>query len=175
MPYKLVAPDVYYASEPLLALGEDALAFLREKANASPNHRARICAHPDPGDSLHQMLVALRRGAYIRPHRHPGKSESFHMIEGRLAIAVFNDAGDMDGHVDLSAPGGERPFVYRMSRSRFHTVLPETDLVIFHEITNGPFDRNDTIFADWSPEEDDLDGGRRFVDQVSQRLGQDPL
>ena len=57
---------------------------VREQSLRSARQRARICAHPVTDDPLHEMIICLNRGTYIRPHRHAGKSESFHMIEGEL-------------------------------------------------------------------------------------------
>lgn len=158
-----VAPDVLYATEAIAAFGPREIALVKERAAVSPRRRARVCLHPDDGDGLHQMLIALRRGVYIRPHRHPGKSESFHLIEGALRIAFFDEQGSMDRILTLAEPGQGDSFCYRMSESRFHTVLPLTEVVVFHEITNGPFRPEETLYADWAPAEADRAAGAAFV------------
>jgi hypothetical protein len=35
----------------------------------------------------------------------------------------------------------------------FHTVLPLDDVVVFHETTNGPFEKSDALLAEWAPSE----------------------
>ncbi len=77
--------------------------------------------------------------SYIRPHKHPGKSEAFHIVEGEVDIVVFKDDGEIDQVVPLGRPGGGRSFYYRMSKPFFHTLIIRSDLLIVHEITNGPF------------------------------------
>jgi hypothetical protein len=42
---------------------------------------------------------------------------------------------------------------------------------VFHETTNGPFNRADTIFAPWSPEEDDVVAVRAYVEKLKQQVG----
>ena len=41
--------------------------------------------------------------------------------------------------VPLGQPGSGRPFYYRMSKPFFHTLIIRSELLIVHEITNGPF------------------------------------
>src|SRR5687767_10943614 len=66
---------------------------VRERGIRAERKRARICAHPSAADPLHEMIICLDRGTYIRPHRHAGKSESFHIIDGELDVVLFEDDG----------------------------------------------------------------------------------
>ena len=43
----------------------------------------------------------------------------------------------------------EHPFLFRISNSAWHTVVPKSDFVIIHEVTKGPFNKNSSEFADW--------------------------
>ena len=54
--------------------------------------------------------------------------------------------------------GSGEIFYHRLADAWFHTVIPTSEMVVFHETTNGPFRRQDTIFAPWSPPEDDRPG-----------------
>ena len=47
-----------------------------------------------------------------------------------------------------------------------------SERVIFHETTNGPFRREDTIFAPWAPEESDEAAGARFLSSLADQVGQ---
>ena len=40
-----------------------------------------------------------------------------------------------------------------MSNAFFHTLIIRSDLLIVHEITNGPFRPSATVFADFAPED----------------------
>jgi cupin fold WbuC family metalloprotein len=115
--------------------------------------RARLCAHPDSTDRLHEMLIVLDRGTYIRPHRHANKAESFHIIEGELDVVIFQDDGTVREVVRMGPYGSGRAFYYRIMEPCYHSVLVNTPHALFHETTNGPFDCNGTEFAPWSPAE----------------------
>jgi hypothetical protein len=48
-----------------------------------------------------------------------------------------------------------KAFFYRLMDNVFHTPVIAGRYALFHETTNGPFDRKDTEFAAWAPAEDD--------------------
>ena len=101
------------------------------------------------------MLICLARETYIRPHRHAGKSESFHMIDGELDVVLFHDDGAIREVIRMGPYQSRQPFFYRLMEPCFHTVLVSTPHAVFHETTNGPFDPADTEFASWAPAEGD--------------------
>jgi cupin fold WbuC family metalloprotein len=116
----------------------------------------RVCTHRDPGDSLHEMLIVHTKDTYVRPHKHAAKSESFHVIEGEMDVVVFDDHGAVTDVLRLGDYRSGRTFYYRMHEPLFHTLLIRSEVVIFHEITAGPFRPQDTIFAPWEPPPDDV-------------------
>ena len=158
------SPEVFLAEGPIAAIGEAELNALRAAVKASAKRRARINAHPDGEDALHEMIIAIDPSSYIRPHKHPGKSEAFHIIEGEVDIVVFTDDGEIDRIVPLGPPGSGRSFYYRMSQAFFHTLIIRSDVLIVHEITNGPFRPAATVFADFAP--DDLEPGKAAAYQA---------
>ena len=81
--------EVFLAEGPIVAVGEGEIATLKAAVKASPKGRARINAHPDGDDMLHEMIIAIDPSSYIRPHKHPGKSEAFHIVEGEVDIVVL--------------------------------------------------------------------------------------
>ncbi len=153
MPLVQTSPEVFLAEGPISSIGQGELNTLKAAAKASVKRRARINAHPDAEDALHEMIIAIDAASYIRPHKHPGKSEAFHIIEGEVDIIVFGDDGAIERIVPLGPPGGRRSFYYRMSAPLFHTLIIRSDILIVHEITNGPFHPQATVFADFAPDE----------------------
>jgi len=146
--------EVLYTTEPVTRLDRADIDFLKERSKKNKRKRVRLCAHLDAENALHEMMIVHHAGNYIPPHKHPGKSESFHMIEGVLKIVLFDDDGSILEVIKLDAGGMEGSFYYRLSNSFYHTVIPVSDIVVFHEITNGPFRREDMIFAEWAPDEE---------------------
>ena len=147
------SPEVLHADEKIVRVGVEDVRELRRALARSTKGRSRICAHRDSADTLHEMIITLAHGSYIRPHRHLGKCESFHMIEGELDVVIFDESGEISDVVRLGPYGSERCFYYRMTDPLFHTVIVRTETVLFHETTNGPFVREETEFAKWAPEE----------------------
>jgi cupin fold WbuC family metalloprotein len=145
--------EVLYTQEAVTKVTAEDISLLKEKARHNARRRIRLCAHPSVEDLLHEMIIVHSAGNYVRPHRHLAKSESFHLIEGELVIALFDDLGAVKEWIPMGS--GERRGIlyYRLSKPLYHTVIPQSEEVVFHETTNGPFDRKETEFAPWAPTE----------------------
>lgn len=174
--YRVLNDEVLFATEALVRLDRTTVQFLKEKALANDRRRIRLCAHQDVQDPLHEMFIVHTQSTYIRPHKHLRKSESLHVIEGTADIIVFDDSGTVVEVVPVGAHGTGRNFYYRLSDPAFHTLLITSKFFVFHETTNGPFKREESLFAPWSPEETDEESVRKFLDElakvVRQRLSQ---
>lgn len=164
------SPEVFLTDGPIATVGPTEIEVLRKAVSLTPKRRARINAHPDSTDELHEMIIAIEPGSYIRPHKHPGKSEAFHIIEGAVDIVVFDEAGEIDRIVALAAKGGDMPFYYRMSKPHYHTLIIRSELLVVHEITNGPFRPEGTVFADFAPEEGDVAAANAFQTALADRV-----
>lgn len=165
MTFKAVSDEVFLATGGIVAVRAEDVAMVKAKGTTNARKRARLCAHPGPEDRLHEMLIVLDRGTYIRPHRHAGKAESFHMIEGELDVVIFHDDGTVRDVVRMGPYGSGRAFYYRIMEPCYHSVLINTPHALFHETTNGPFNRTDTEFAPWSPAEGEP-GVPAFVERM---------
>jgi cupin fold WbuC family metalloprotein len=165
MNYRAVNDEVFVATGGVVRVTAADVATVKAKGTTNARRRARLCAHPDPDDALHEMLIVLDRGTYVRPHRHAGKSESFHVIEGELDVVLFTANGVVCDVVRMGPYGSGRAFYYRLMEPCYHTVLVGTPHALFHETTNGPFRRDDTEFAPWSPAEDEP-GVAAFVERL---------
>ena len=152
---KAINSEVFVAEDHLVTVSRDSLVAFHEHAARNPRHRARLCAHKDNENRIHEMFIVLTDDVYIRPHRHINKSESFHVIEGTATVVFFDDAGRIQEVVHVGDYLSGRPFYYRNEDARFHTQIVTSESLVFHETINGPFKRADTIFAPWSPEESD--------------------
>ena len=147
------SPEVLVAAGGVVRVTAADVAEVVARAARSPRKRARLCAHPSPTDVLHEMLICLARETYVRPHRHAGKSESFHIIDGELDVVLLDDAGAVRDVIEMGPYQSGKVFFYRLMEPCFHTVLVKTTFALFHETTNGPFDAADTEFAEWAPVE----------------------
>ena len=130
--------------------------------------RARFCLHRNDDDAVHEMIIVLHKDSYIRPHKHVSKTESFHIIEGELLLVFFDDSGKVIRRIIMGQKEGGKTFAYRLSAELWHTVIPLSEFVVFHETTNGPFIREDCIFASWEPDFDDQDSIKSFIRRIKQ-------
>jgi cupin fold WbuC family metalloprotein len=161
--YTDIAPDSIFFAD------QDVIAFLKEKATASPTRRARICAHSDPQAEQHDMLIASDHATYVAPHRHPSKSESFLVLEGLADVLLFNDDGSVKKVISMGPLGSGRPFFYRMPARQFHALTVTSDMVVFVESTKGPFDDKQTEFAVWAPVAEQVEEGRAYLAAIVKR------
>ena len=170
MQFKELNSEVLVANGALTQVGRADIELLKKKAAENPRRRSRICAHRGNEDRIHEMLIVLAADCYIRPHKHFGKSESLHLIEGSASAVFFDDAGAVTEVVPLGDYPSRHPFYYRLEVPRFHTLLIHSAFLVFHETTNGPFNRADTAFASWSPEETDLAGRQLFMKHLAEAV-----
>lgn len=142
--------------------GEDIL-FLKTQAAKNKRKRVRLCAHKKNDDLLHEMIIVHFQNTYVPPHKHTNKSESFHVIEGALTVFLFDDNGKVSNTIKMGEVGSGRVFYYRLSSSLYHSILLESKIVVFHEVTNGPFDKRDMVIAPWAPLESDETAHMHFL------------
>ena len=169
MNLRRVNDEVFIALDSIVKIGQDELAFLKLQAANNQRKRARICAHKTNDDVLHEMLIAISAKSYIHPHKHLGKSESFHIVDGIVDVVVFDDLGEIIEIVELGDARSGRNFYYRLSESVFHTLLIRSDFLIVHEVTNGPFCRERSVFADFAPLEENAAEVEVFMSNIAKR------
>ncbi|HXP93269.1 MAG TPA: WbuC family cupin fold metalloprotein [Candidatus Binatia bacterium] len=165
-----VGNGVFYATEPLATAGVAEIAFLKEQALLNPNKRSRLCMHRTPEDIVHEMLIVQHKDGYIRPHRHANKSESFAVVEGAVAVVIFEDDGSVKTVLELTAPSRQGSFFYRMPAQLWHGFVLRSEWIAFHESAQGPFDPRSTEFPNWAPDGRDADEAQRYLTQLERRL-----
>lgn len=149
--------EVHMADELLVKVGRPEIEFLKERVTRTERKRIRLCAHKDVAEKLHEMFIVLTKETFIRPHKHLDKAESLHVIEGLADAVFFDDAGNIMEVIELGDYASGRQFYYRVAGPAYHTLVLHSDFLIFHESTQGPFVRAQTMYAPWSPSEGDID------------------
>lgn len=162
--------EVLYALDSIPVIDSELIAELKERALKAPRRRCRLCGHDGPNSPLHDMLIVLHRDGYVPPHRHHGKSESFHLIEGRAWLVTFDEVGKL-ALARLMRPAAEGgPFFYRMPAGVYHSLILETPWLVFHEATTGPFDATKTETPAWAPDPEAIAEGRRYLANIGKIL-----
>jgi cupin fold WbuC family metalloprotein len=168
MDLKKINNEVYYSGKPFTCADASQIELLKEKAAVNERRRVRLCTHSGVDDRLHEMLIIHERDCYVRAHKHPGKSESIHVVQGKVDIVFFEDDGRIRQIIPMGDFSSGLTFYLRIGEPVYHTLLIRSDVLVFHETTNGPFDRNDTIFASWSPEDSNVEDIRKYQENLNQ-------
>ena len=145
--------EVLYTDEDVFFLEHSDIQELMRLAVLNPRQRVRLCAHRAPKDLLHEMFIVHMRDCYVRPHKHIGKVESMAVLLGEVDVVLFHDDGSIRQVIPMGTQYSGKVFYQRLADPIYHTLLIRSEFLVFHEITEGPFLRESTIFPDWAPVE----------------------
>lgn len=139
---------------------------LKEVSKLRNGQNVRLCLHDSPDAAHHDMIILERKDKYYRPHKHREKGEASHIMQGRLGIFTFDDAGNVTEACALN-PGE----IFRVGTNMYHAIMPLTEVVIYHENKPGPFlGDNDSIFPDWAPDGKNDKITRAYIDTILPHL-----
>ncbi len=162
-----VSEEVLVTTQDLTTVSRQDIERLKDWSRRTRRGRIRLCAHRDLDASVHEMLIVHPKGAYVRPHKHAGKEESLHLIEGAITVVIFADDQSVRTVIPMGEYGTGRAFYYRLAADIYHTLLIESEHVVFHEATSGPFRKADMVIAPWAPAEEDQPAVERFLQMLS--------
>ena len=145
--------EVFYPKETnFIEVAKQDIDLLIEAAQDNPRERARYCTHSSAEDAVHEMIIFHKKGTYIRPHKHIGKTESFLLIDGEADVLIFDKEGELTHVQNIGKYESGKNYYYRIPASCYHSQIFRKDTV-FHEATKGPFEKKSTIFPNWAPDE----------------------
>lgn len=161
--------EVLYPEEDVVVVAAADLKELKRLALLNPRQRVRLCAHRSPNDRLHEMFIVHAQDCYVRPHKHLDKAESMAILEGEVDVVLFHEDGSIRQIIQMGAPESGKSFFERLSEPIYHTLIIRTKFLVFHESTEGPFLRENTVFPEWAPAEQGA-ASKRFIDQIEQLI-----
>ncbi len=161
---KQISEEIFYADQPTILINPEKIKILKNNALKSNRQRCRLCAHQEMSDLRHDMFIVNNRDTYVRPHKNFNKSsKSFHVIEGAMDVILFDEEGQVTNIFPMGNYQSGLNFFYRTSVRLYHTLLIQSDEIVFLESTNGPFKKTDTVYAPWAPEESNLQKAKEFM------------
>jgi len=158
--------DVFFNKDDIVKVDGQRIVYLKQAAVKGPCKTTRLCLHKDIRDSLHEMVIVHCKDKYIRPHKHERKPESLHVIEGSFFLIIFDDNGRVIDKILMDRGSSKGNLLCRLEKSIWHTLIPLSDFIVFLEVTKGPFDKKDNIFASWAPKESDSLEVRKFLKKM---------
>jgi cupin fold WbuC family metalloprotein len=83
---------------------------------------------------------------------------------------VFDDAGEVTQVNEMGDYASGLAFYDRVEKPLFHTLIIRSDVLVFHETTNGPFQLGTTVFPEWAPDGTDVAAAERYIRDLDQRI-----
>lgn len=157
-----VGEGVYRYLEPFSCLNSAMVDWLIEECQRSEKKRARICFHESDEARVHEMIVAVSKESFIRPHKHIAKTESFLMLRGEMELISFNENAQVGNIINLTSSGF---FYVKVNCDDYHSVKVKSECAVFMETTSGPFCTDSTIFSDLFPVDDNI--GRQWLEDIT--------
>ena len=166
--FKELKAGVLLATDTVVKISQGDISSLVETAAANiPRKRAIICTQRNAAAAVHEMMMALDQESYLRPHMHPSKSESLHIIEGLCDVVLFEPDGSIQQVIRLGDYKSGHNFFYRLADPVYHGMVVRSPRLVVHETTNGPFTPEGTVVADWAPDESDVPAVKSFMRDLS--------
>lgn len=137
---------------PIQIVDQELLDQVVAKAKTAPRRRINHNLHRLE-DQVQRMLNALEPNTYVRPHRHvdPPKTEMFVILRGRVAVLIFDDAGEIETCKILSPRG---TCVIDIPPGHWHGLIALDSGSILIEAKDGPYVASaDKDFAPWAARE----------------------
>ena len=160
-------PEVIKNSEELLFINNELVEQIIEEASQSQRHMARLLMHFDHEDPVQEMLIAMGRDCAVMPNRSVGRSESLQIVKGELLLIIFDDNGNVVNRVEMGPAGSGKVFLYRLSSTPWHTMIPLTKMIVVHETLEGPFKQSSEPLPDWVP--GDSESLKRFLKEIEKQ------
>jgi len=168
--YREQNSEVLYSEDDITTVCQEDIDGFIDRASYNPRKRIRLCAHHQKEAALHEMLIVHSKNAYVRPHKHLGKTESMHIIQGLVDVVLFDDDGGIERVMSMGDSLSGKMFYYRMEVPAIHTLIVRSNVLVFHETTNGPFDKDTCFFPSWAPDEADVDAVASFMLNLNSSL-----
>lgn len=147
--------EVYISNQELFSLKSKDISRLISAAKLTLRNRVRFCSHHSTNDMVHEMFIVHPKEAYVRPHKHINKPESMLIIEGEADYVVFDDEGNIKEKIPMGDYRSGKSFYQSARAEQFHSLVIHSKWLVFLEVTQGPFNKKDTVFAEWSPKENE--------------------
>lgn len=139
---------------------------LIENALTNPLKKYRYCLHQNPECTLHEMIIVTTKHDLKYPDKHMYTTESNIILRGKLLVILFSEAGDIQKSFILDS---EKIFYYRCEKNQYHMTVPLTDIAVYIEIKEGPFDEKSNVFPMWAPDRQDREGMVSFNKRIKEK------
>lgn len=168
--YDRITEEMCRAKPGVVSVSRSDIEYFKSEVSKTTRKRIRLCVHQSDDSLLHEMFVVYTDMTYVRANLHIGKDESLHILEGQADFVFFDDTGNIIDIIELGDKASGKNFYVRVPKNIYHTILMRSKYLIIHEATPGPFLRSETLWADWSPIDDDHIGVSKYLADLEERI-----
>lgn len=148
--YKLIKKNdrVYYAKENPFCISRQQMFILKSLITIKNIPVFRVCLHKNDNSDIHEMIMIHSKPSKVGPLKQLKTSLSYHIIEGELAIELFDEKGIKlkDYIVSNKKLKDNATTSIRLNANQFRTISSVSTFAIFLEVGSGPFQDSDTIW-----------------------------
>ena len=119
---------------------ENDLFALVKQAKNNCKKRHRICLHKSHNSKIQEMIIAVTKESVIEFHRQPKRAKTYVLLEGELIVHFLGENNNKTDSYLLS----QKKRILCFQADNCHTVQANSDVAIFLEFIEGPYDSNDT-------------------------------
>lgn len=112
------------------------ISFSKKKNNID----VRICMHKNRNAKIQNMINLIYKKKEYLFHKHKYKDEVYHLVKGNMLIEYIEKK-----KINKVLLNNDNQ-IFRMKKNIFHRIKPLSNFIIFHEIREGPFRGNDSVF-----------------------------
>ena len=131
------------------------LRDLIENSQTSERGRAVTVLHPSSKKGFRVMVNCMQPRSYMQAHKHSIDigEESWILLQGKLALLLFNEVGEV---VDVQILSSTENLSVTISSNTYHTAIVLEENTVIYEISDGPYDAAKyKEFAEFAPAEGD--------------------
>jgi cupin fold WbuC family metalloprotein len=162
--------EVIHSTKQTIDLDTSDLHHLKKLAVSNSSERMRYCSHHHPDEVIQEMFIVHSKHAYVRPHMHINKIESMLVLKGQVDYVTLAQDGSVEEVIPMGNLESGKVFYHSMRKAAYHTLLIRSEWLFFLEITKGPFNREDTIFAKWSPEIEESSKISEYINNLERKI-----
>jgi len=126
---------------------------LKADAASAKRRRSHLNVHEQLDANVQRLFIATQPNTYMRPHRHPEahKWEFFIVLEGRIDLLLFDERGELQRRVEMSAAMTR---AVELPPETWHAYVCMEPNTLAMEIKEGEYlPTQEQDFAAWSPAE----------------------
>lgn len=147
-------PSVLKNTKNFLTIDNKLINNIKDEYYKSEKKISRLLVHNSPEDNVQEMIICFGKSSLIFPNCSHGKSESLNILEGKMKLINFDDNGKVTNKYDMEPLGkSSDPFMYRFNKCEWHTMVAMSDIVLVHEILEGPFEAPKSENPNWIPKD----------------------